>query len=366
MKVSHPVPSLRVSLLVALISVVVASCGQEKEDSFSSTLQVPARPGDGYGLLRTSDSLHIIRHISVAGDSLFFEIPWHGLYSMPKYGGEVIPVDHDTNAEFYGLAASGNQLLWLKAHFDSHDYPDDLLLRRPAAGGASTLLRHGDLNTVTFNNANAVITDSSHAYIITESTIDVTPVAGGDAETVMLPGTPNGPGLVTVAADYPVVYFTTCDVSILRCVLRRADLSGGTSQVVASVSDYAQIVGLDGDAVYLVDGQRLWSVARANGAETELVAAASGIHPTLPAALDGQSVYFMGAAVGAEIPAGRLMSLPKAGGSPTIIGTDARITHNAPSDVVVDDQFVFVLTGQVAADDGNEILAFPKTLPPAP
>jgi hypothetical protein len=356
--------------LAASLAVLLAGCGQAEPLIVSSTLQEPAKPGDGYGLVKTSDARHDIRRLAVAGNSLFFQIAWDGMYSMPKYGGAIASVDRDTKADFLGLATSGDTVLWLKAHLDSNDFPDDFLLRRPVDGGATTRLRGGNLATIGFNNFDLLITDTSHIYFVTEanlavSGIDVTPIAGGAAERVPLPeGQSVGP--VTVAGDYPSVYFTFCQAAMSTCVLEKADLPTGAAQVVASVSDYAQIVGLDESAVYLLDGERLWSIARADGTETELIGSAAGIHPISPAVIDGQSVYFFGFEPEASLPAMRLMSVSKAGGPPTIIGSDELIHHWVPWDLAVDDQFVFVLTSPMTYDGGNEILAFPKTLPPSP
>ena len=373
MKTSHTASLIRVRLATGLLAVLLAGCEQGEPAIVSSTLQVPPNPGDGYGLVKTSDSQSVIRHLGVAGNSLFFEIPWQGLYGMPKYGGNVTAVDRDTKADFRGLVTFGDDLLWLKSHFDSNDFPDDFILRRPAAGGPSTRLRHGDLNTITYNNNDTLIADSSHVYFIAEKPgardpggagfIDVTPITGGAGEQVPLPMTL---GLITVAGDYPTVYFTSCQTWDQGCVLTRADVPAGTTQVVASVSDYAQIVGIDADAVYLLDGNRLWSIARTGGTETELIGSAAGIHPGYPAVVDSHGVYFFGTEPGAPLPAGRLMSVPKTGGPLTILGSDARIHQWIPWDVAVDDQFVFVLTSPMEVNSGNEILAFPKTPPPSP
>lgn len=354
------------SAALSFAVLIAGGCGQQEGENFSSNLQVPQKPGDGYGLVRTIDDRHVIGHISVGGNFVFFEIPWQGLYQMPKYGGNVTAVDRDTKAEFFGVVASGSELLWLKSHFDSNDYADELLLRRPTEGGPTAVLRHGALDTVRINTLNGLSADANHVYMLTESSIDVTPIAGGKTEQVSVSVFPPGPG-PGFAGDYPIVYFTTCEADPSTCVLKRADLSAGTSQVVASLPADAQIIGLDADAVYLLDSSRLWSIARADGSERELLGAASGVHPRLPAVLDGQSLYFMGTDPGAQtLPAMRLMTIPKAGGALAILGSDSRINQYIPWDLVVDDEFAFVLTSPTLSDSGNEILAFPKTPLPAP
>src|SRR5438128_12617033 len=114
-----PSPRAR-SAALSFAMLIAGACGQQERENFSSTLQVPAKAGDGYRLVKTTDSRQAITHISVGGNFVFFEIPWRGLYQMPKYGGDVTAVDRDTNAMFYGLVSSGSELLWLKSHFDSH------------------------------------------------------------------------------------------------------------------------------------------------------------------------------------------------------------------------------------------------------
>lgn len=365
---SRLAPFVRVRLAAAALAVLCAAgCGQQAPEDLSATLLLPTSPGDGYGLVKTADSLHDIRNVRVAGNSLFFEIPWQGLYAMPKYGGDITAVDRDPAADFFGLATTGDTVLWLKAHAGANDVVDDFILRRPVEGGATTPLRRGDLGTIGFNNLPVLVSDSSHVYFVTDAFIDVTPIAGGAAESLPLPASPAGRGFVTVAGDYPTVYFTTCAGVTTGCVLERGDVPSGTSQVITSVPDDTEIVGMDQDAVYLLDGARLWSISRGDGAETALIGPEAGVHPIGPAALDAQRVYFMGTEPGAAaLPAERLMAVPKAGGPPEVVGADPRIRQYIPWDLAVDDQFVFVLTSPMTVSDGNEILAFPKTSSTSP
>jgi len=364
MNARQAIRSARAGFTALSVAVLVAGgCGQEEGVSFSSTLEAPAKPGDGYRLVSTSDDRDQINHISVSGNSLFFEVPWQGLFQMPKYGGDVTAVDRDTHAMFSGLASSGGELLWLKSHFDSHDYPDDFILWRPAAGGPTAVLRHADLNTVSINNWSSLTADASHVYLRTEDGLEVTPIGGGATELVAQSVWALGPGAVSFASDYPMVYKTHCEPDPLTCVLKSVDVPTGTEQVVGPISQSAQIVGLDAGSVYLLDGPRLWSLDRVDGAETELIGAAAGIRPGPPVALDGETVYFMGADPGE--PAARLMAVSKSGGAATILGSDSRLAAY-PWDMAVDDQFVFVLTGLSEVNARNEILAFPKTLAPAP
>ena len=369
MKTFNGASFVRVWFPTTCLAALIAGCGNPAPTIVSSTLQEPAKPGDGYGLVKTTDDRHVILHLETAENTLFFEIPWQGVYAMPKYGGDIATIDRDTKADFMGLAVSGDQIVWLKG--DSNEISGSLLWRRPAEGGPSTLLRHGKLIPVGYDSLEMLTADSSHAYFFSETFIDVTPVAGGPAEQVPLPNPQTrlnpGPGIGTVAGDYPLVYFTSCSAGYTDCVLLRADVPAGTSQVIASVSGNTQIVGLDADAVYLLDDdQRLWSIARADGTATDLITPEMGLHPGTPAVVDSQSVYFFGTEPGVPLPAMRLMSVPKEGGPPAIIGSDERIHQWVPWDVAVDDQFVFVLTSQMTYDGGNEILAFPKTLPPSP
>ena len=345
-----------------LLAVLGASaCGEQQPEGISSTLQAPARPGDAYGLVKTLDYYHVISHIAVGGNSLFFGMPRHGVYGMPKYGGDVTAVERDTNADQLGLVISGDKLLWLKARFDSNDNADDFLLQRPVAGGPTTVLRHGYLDTMGYDNFNLLVADATHVYFLSEAAIEATPVAGGDTEQIPVPTVRTA--LVMIAADYPSVYFT--GLVAAGYALSVAELPGGASRVLATVSEFAQIVGLDASAVFILDPPRLLSVARADGAETELIGAASGIGPGSPAVIDDRAVYFFGTDPAAPTrPALRLMSIPKSGGAPVILGSDARTESYVPWDIASDDQFVFVLTSPTTAEGGNEILAFPKTPSP--
>ena len=373
MNASRLVWSVCTRLVVPSLAFLLAGgCGPPEGNGFSSTLQVPPKPGDGYELVRTKDEPHAISVIGVGGNSLFFGAPRQGVYEMPKYGGPIETVDRGTGV--LGLVASADEVVWLKA---APDTPTQMVLRRPTNGGETAILRHGNLNTIGYDNENELVADASHVYTITqtaplsataipETVIDVIPIAGGEAEHVALPPDQRGP-YVTVAGDYPVVYFTACAGVIRQCALQKVDLSAGTSEVVAAASDFDAIVGLDEDAVYLLGDRGLWSIARADGSERVLVGAESGIFPSRPFGIDGQSLYFMGKDPGASVlPAERLMTIPKAGGSIAIIGSDSRINKFEPWGLAVDDQFVFVLTSTTTVDSGNEILAFPKTLPPAP
>ena len=161
----HFQPLARWALLGAL-AAATAGCGQAGEQGFSSTLETPANPGDGYSLVRVADSEHLIEHIAVTGDYLFFSMFWHGVYAMPRYGGDVTPVDTDTNAEDIALAASPTDVVWIKARFGANDIPNEQLRRRAASRNPIANLKQGNLHAISSSLAENLQVTASQALSI--------------------------------------------------------------------------------------------------------------------------------------------------------------------------------------------------------
>jgi len=365
-------------VLLGTLAAATAGCGQPGEQGFSSTLETPANPGDGYSLVRVADSEHLIEHIAVTGDYLFFSMFWHGVYAMPRYGGDVTPVDTDTSAEDIALAASPSDVVWIKARFDANDIPNEQLRRRAASGAPITNLKQGNLHAFSSSLAENLQVTATEVMFLGEGFVEATPLAGGASTRVTFPWSddPTVNGAVSFQADDAGMFLLTCPIGPLCrtdcgaapvCTLSQGDPVTGQSSALGMEAAGTTAVALDEQALYLTDGRRLWMRSRVDGTEVELFAAApEGGLLTAPLAADADHLYIVayGAPTGGA-PAVNLLAIPKTPGAPATIGTDGRLAHGV-WDMTVDDQFVFVLAAGGSNDLGNEVLAFPKTPPPSP
>ena len=172
------------------------------------------------------------------------------------------------------------------------------------------------------------------------------PLDGGDVRLAApLPGTTDSTPHWLVAEPY--IYFITypADGSV-NCSLKRIAIDGGSSQeelmlCPADRTFQAWIVAIDDTEVFLPQRGELWKVGKGGGAATSLYSASDPrlSIPAHTAVLDAQKLYFeIGApAYPAQISA-KLMSIPKAGGPPTVF---------------YDGPYVAAGVQQLAQDDSN-------------
>jgi len=356
---------------------MATGCDQPPSQGFSSTLQAPAKPGDGYSLLRASDSEHMVERIAVKGDYLYFTMFWHGVYAMPKYGGEVRGIDTDSSAEDSALAASATDVVWIKSHFDSHDTPNSQL-RRLDSGGATTNLKQGNLGVVSLGFAKNLQVSPTQAFMLGEGFVEATPLAGGASSRVPFAWDENFGGEASFQADDRGLYLTDCPITALcpgqdcggnagTCTLSQGDFATGQATVLESLPGRATAVAIDDQALYLQEPTRLWRRSRLDGTEVDLFVPDPLVGAlSAPVAADADHLYLVSYAAPGNGPFSlTLLAVPKAGGAPAIIGTDARLASGV-WDLAVDDQFVFALIASSQGESGNEVLAFPKTATPVP
>lgn len=367
-----PVRPVARGLIWCAFSVLVA-CSQPQSDGVSSTLEGPTNPGDGYSLLRVADNEHTIEHIAVSGDYLFFTMSWHGVYAMPKYGGDVIAIDADSNAEELGLVASPSDVVWVKARFGPNDTPNEQLRRRGPSTAPITNLKQGNLQTIITSSAKNLQLGATQAFMMGEGFIEATPLEGGASTRVAFPWNSvdrTTTGMVSFQADDQDVYVVSCPYAAPcdngcgnSCTLSRGDPATGQSAALAALAAGVYAIALDSEALYLTDGTRLWRRSRVDGTEVDLFSAeAQGLSVSAPVVADADHLYVVGYPLpGSGVsPTLSVLAIPKTPGTPALIGNDSRLSTGI-WELAVDDQFVFALASFTGGDTGNQVLAFPKT-----
>lgn len=355
---------LRSTLMATLL--LTAACGQPSSISkLDVSLKTPKKPGEAYSLVRAASAEDYITSITVSDNYLFFSTSWKGVYRLPKYGGAIDPVEEDADA-IANVVANRDTVFWNRTTFGGGDVPHTQIKKRAAAGGTSSILLDGDFSLPT-SSGNASLSAAGNALYFTNqkhgdsAPIDIDRLSLPSGEITTLLSVPyslaSGPLLLPhawlVQDDH--LYYSKREAGTTKLLQAKADGSGAI-ELAASASFSDAYLGADANNLYtsgqVAAYQGLVGVAKADGALTALYksAASSPASFTSTFVVDNDNLYYMtiDPAAGWQV-----QSLPKAGGTPTVIGTGSQFDMGI-NQIVQDDNNLYLL------HRSHEILLLPK------
>src|SRR5438552_13090003 len=139
--------------LLTLFLIASASCGEAPSQTvkFHTSIADEGAAPQRSPLLGLDDPEYALQFdkIAVSGNFLYFNIPWFGVYRMPKYGGDVYPIEEAHGVEnFPGVATNETDVYWTRASaFGSAgpDFPHTRLRGQALGGGSIRTVAEGDI-----------------------------------------------------------------------------------------------------------------------------------------------------------------------------------------------------------------------------
>src|SRR5437870_1495228 len=104
---------------MTLLLILAAGCGTDPSPTvkFRGSIGDPTAAPARSLLLGLDEPEHRFwfDEMAVSGNFLYFNIPWHGVFRMPKYGGDVSPIEEaNGNEDFRGIAVNDTDVFWAK------------------------------------------------------------------------------------------------------------------------------------------------------------------------------------------------------------------------------------------------------------
>jgi hypothetical protein len=344
----------RFALVVLIVWGALAGC----TPSPSPALSVGVDPGSGGELgptvlyfLPDVTVRHRLGALAPSQDYVTFAVWTGGVYRIPKYGGEAVPIEEDGSSFFRYVAARADTVAWVRAPYDATGRSLPPLLKEQTIGQDAVTLLDLPADTpasepfipaLQVTGANVFFNDGSSA-------INQVALAGGAATTIALPGQVGQPDWL---ADDSFVYYLSPG-SPGGCTLSRIALGGGVSQALAGCPTGAAgpwLVAIDATDAFVGAASGLWRIPKEGGTSTSIYTPL-GTDFILPgiAAVDEQNIYFVRRGATNRI----LTSIPKAGGAESTIWDGVRGGLDDVSQMAQDGPSLFTLNPW-------GILVFPK------
>jgi len=341
--------------LLTLFVMAAVSCGEgppRHPTTFRTSLDVEAAGAQRTFLIGLDDPerWHNLDQMAVAGNFLYFNVPWSGVYRMPKYGGEIHPIEQADGVEdFRGIATNDTDLYWARlSDFGSAgpDFPHSRLRRQPLGGGATQTVTEGDIafDGSVFHAA----ADAFYAavYYPLKDYADLTrfPVDGGTSTVLRRLGFPD-PNSAPVPTsgfvfDDLFAYFSSCDPNWTACVLTRFDLRTGARDTLPTSGGPQQVVAVDATDLYLVSTHQILRRSKDGAGDTTVLATfAENMGPVPITVVDDEEVFLIA-------NRGSLVAVPKAGGPPRTLTTGLERTNT----LTQDEQNIFVMYDWMSID----------------
>jgi hypothetical protein len=349
------------SASIATLLLTIA-CGQPSTlGRLDASLGAPKKPGEAYSLVRTSSDKDQIVSISVSDNYLFFATSWKGVYRLPKYGGPVEPVEEDADA-VATVAANRDSVIWSRTTFGSGDAPYTQIKKRAAAGGASSIVLEASFSLPEINGNARMSATNNAVYLMSQDNGGLAPIeyrrlslSGGAPTTLLsIPDLDQLPEAWLFQDD--TLYYSQQEAGVTKLLQAKSDGSG-TIEIAASASIGGSPLGADANSLYTTGKvgkyQGMVAVAKRDGAPTALDKSAGSASGAYPATfvVDDHNLYYMTNGPAASGP--QVRSLPKVGGTPTVIGSGSQFDRGI-GQIVQDDNNLYLL------HSWNEILRLPK------
>jgi hypothetical protein len=325
-------------------------------------------------LVRVSDANRSIRGIAVSEQYVYFVAWWEGIYRVAKTGGAVEVVEAAQNTQFEPATATANAVYWVRTTFDKDDYPHLHIRRRLDDGSPSQLLFEGDWAVAQSSHQSTFQADDSGVYMVAHRAgglnVDLHRVTAGSGQMQpvvtfnRLPTPswllqPEGLYLLTCACPSCPSSSTTPPLppagsdNQMECTISITAKGGdGTLVPLASLPRYAELSAADAENLYLLGGG-VWQVSKQGGAPVQVGPAAESARSGRFLLVDETNVYFSTGTGNAT----QLWALPKAGGSPTLVGGGIPLVD--VWQIVQDRDRFYVLRGN-GRGDGVEISVVSK------
>lgn len=344
----------RLLLFSILISSGFACDPKADTVQFHPQISDQLRPGEMGTLLEVNDDSHWIEAIALSDNNLFIAVEWAGVYRMPKYGGDVVPLDEDANGAFYQLATDGTRVYWIHVTFDDSDYPFTEIKSQPVEGGPTTIIARGQFGIFNGGPSNRFQIADGFAYFSEDlggqsALTQRVPLDGGERQTMI--SFPDAISTPPWIADDSGVYLT--DTTI-----QRITAPGQTPELLAtSPGPMATPFGSDANAIYLQTSNGLWSMSKADWSFSPIVVLSDDGYGGSGVMVNESNIYGVDAT---NAPA-RLMRFPKTGGTATPLAEvqDCLVYGGGAPFIAVDSQYVFLVCGPQ-----NRIVVAPNV--PAP
>jgi hypothetical protein len=347
---------------MAMLSSAIG-CGSATD---SPQLQVDlgrvVQPGAPATLLHLSNPDQQIYKMALSTNYLFVSVDWSGVYRIPKYGGDIVPLQEDRNALFRHLAIAGDNVVW-----DQITFPPGKTYTRvhsqPLAGGPTTTIAEGSF---AISDSGGIAPSGGYLYWVdygassSGSSLERVASTGGAREPVLAFGAEtNVPHWV---ADDEGVYFTTVTTSSPKAdncwVQEVLDPAQGPAQLAPCPTSDSLAAGTSADVVYLRSEHAIWQVSK-----RDLTVPVTAIE-TLPDDGHLYAVGFDDANVYANVLSDTAggwawLSFPKTSGPMTALA-DATICPNigSSSAIASDVAYLYLLCGSF-----DRVVMVPKPAP---
>lgn len=348
-------------LMLTLVSSVIACSGAEPEAlDLPVNVADPLEPGQAGTLLELADPGRSISEVALSSNYLYFAVDWAGVYRMPKYGGDVVPLQQDRNAIFRHVSTHGDRVFWDYITFPN-DTPETSLYTRvnsqPVEGGPTTTIAEGYFGiSLGFADSGGYLVWSSYPAGASAASLERLPVAGGARETLV-----DFVSYMDVPywrADDEGVYFTTHPAGgnpVGDCAVEWL-LPGSAPETLAPCpTPDSDVVGLGPDVVYVHSPHALWQVSRRDRSVSAIQAFPADTYVSA-ATFDDANVY---AIVYSDATSWSWTRFPKAGGTPTAFA-DASLCPNLGGSwaLATDIEYVYLVCGF------NRVVVVPKSAAP--
>ena len=340
-----------------LLGLSALACNVPDTVQFHPDINTRLQPGETGTLLELQDDRHWIDGIVVSENYLFIAVMWAGVYRMPKYGGDIVPLDEDLQAAFYHLGTDGARVYWNHVTFDERDYPYTVVKSQPLDGGPTSIVASGKFGMFSSGNRFKEFHATGDFLYWAQDT-------GGDTPGQIV-RVPAGGGRVETMASFsdaqsvPPWVADASGLYLVSSVVEHVAAPGVAAEVVSTgLPDETFPIGSDANAVFLQPSAGgVWSMSKADGSITKIQVASDDAFLGWAMALDDTSVYD----VGWRTQPPTLVRFPKTGGAPTAIAdvTGCLVSGGGPAFIAVDPQYVFLVCG-----DQNRIVIAPNL--PAP
>jgi hypothetical protein len=357
-------------LLLSLVSSVVA-CSSEPATVQLRWLVSGPKPGEAGTLLQLTGPDHQISQIALSANYLYLAVPWAGVYRMPKYGGEVVPLQEDANALFRHVATDGDRVFWDYVTFNDSGRPHTQVRGQASGGGTTTTIAEGDFGIADSSEAPWFQAGGGYVYWVAApespgspgAALERVSGAGGPRETLLTFAEPIE--LPVWVADDTGIFFTTqsgsetCDVHEYLAPGIGSAGQGAAHLAFCPTSD-SRAAGTDADLIYLKSQHALWQVSKwdRNIPVTAMVTLSNDAF-FYNVAFDESNVYANVLSDTSSSPGWSWVSFPKAGGAMTPFA-DASLCPNigSSSATAVDVEYVYLLCGTY-----DRVVVAPKPAP---
>ena len=329
-----------VAPLALMLCAACCSCAPKPPPSASLSAE-PDAGGEAptiLYLLPDTSGRQRMAALALSEDYVNFAVWWGGVYRVPKFGGQALPIEEDPSSFFRYIGARAATVAWVRAPYDAQGASLPPSLKAQTIGqDAVSLLELGDDTPASTPFIPALQVTATNVYFNDNgSTIDRIALDGGTATTIALPGESGRPDWL---ADDSFVYFLSSRFKA-ACALSRIAVGGGAAQELAACPTAARepwLVGIDATDVYVGGAGGIWRVPQEGGGAAVRIYAPPGADVVVSglSALDDQTIFFVRSAGADPI----LTSIPKTGGAATTVwdgvrgglGDVAQLAQDGPS-----------------------------------